>query len=91
MLADTKTVRSIVNEIVGVSADYTDKGANDTRLLAWCIGNGSAARLVQEAKTALTLAGFTNRVTCTSSNYTGCGSYRTGGFTYLRINASYNK
>ena len=81
MLANTKTVRSIVNNIVGVSADYTDKGANDTRLLAWCVGSGNAARFMQEAKTALTLAGFSNRVTTTNG----------GSMAWLRINASYNK
>jgi hypothetical protein len=89
MLAHTKLVRKMVNSIVGVSAKYTDKGANGTRLLAWNIGYTNANKIEKEVKDLFALAGFTNKVKVTTSERTGCGTYSTGGNTFLRINASY--
>jgi hypothetical protein len=87
-LADTKTVRKLVNRIVGASAIYTDMGANGTRLLAWEVyGEDRAEQLVKEVKELFTLLGFTNRVKMNSSVYNPLG--RSGGQTWLRINASY--
>jgi hypothetical protein len=91
MLANTLLVRKMVNNIVGVSAKYTDKGANNTRLLAWEIGSTNANKIEQEVKDLFASVGFTNRVTVTTSKYTGCGTFKSGGNTFLRINASYNK
>ena len=90
-LADTQTIRNIVNNIVGDSAKYTDKGVNNTRLLTWDINYADKHALVKEIQDLFTLVGFTNRVKVTTSNYTGCMGFRSGGRTYLRINASYNK
>ena len=90
-LANTTTVLNIVNSIVGDSAKYADKGVNNTRLLAWDISCRDADTLVKEIQDLFTLVGFTNRVKATTSNYTGYSTYRSGGRTYLRINASYNK
>jgi hypothetical protein len=87
MLADTKLVRKMVNSIVGVSAKYTDKGANNTRLLAWDIGSTNANKIEKEVKDLFALAGFTNRVKVSTSVYSIEG--RSGGNTFLRINASY--
>jgi hypothetical protein len=87
MLADTKLVRKMVNTIVGVSAKYTDKGANNTRLLAWDIGYTNANKIEKEVKDLFALAGFTNRVTVSTSVYSIEG--RSGGNTFLRINASF--
>jgi hypothetical protein len=89
MLANTKLVRKMVNTIVGVSAKYTDKGANNTRLLAWDIGSTNANKIEKEVKDLFALAGFTNTVKVTTSVY--CMYGRSGGNTFLRINASYNK
>jgi hypothetical protein len=87
-LADTKTVRKLVNRIVGASAIYTDMGTNGTRLLAWEVyGEDRAEQLVKEVKELFTLLGFTNRVKMNSSAYNPLG--RSGGQTWLRINASY--
>jgi len=91
ILADTQTIRNIVNNIVGESAKYTDKGVNNTRLLAWDINYADKHALVKEIQDLFTLVGFTNRIKVTTSNYTGYSTYRSGGRTYLRINASYNK
>jgi hypothetical protein len=89
MLADTKLVRKMVNSIVGVSAKYTDKGANNTRLLAWDIGSTNANKIEKEVKDLFALAGFTNKVKVTTSDFT-FGTYSSsGGNTFLRINASY--
>jgi hypothetical protein len=88
-LANTQTIRNIVNNIVGDSAKYTDKGVNNTRLLAWDISYADKHALVKEIKDLFTLVGFTNRVKATTSAYNK--NYREGGRTYLRINASYNK
>ena len=90
-LANTKTILNIVNSIVGDSAKYADKGVNNTRLLAWNINYADKDALVKEIQDLFTLVGFTNRVKATTSNYTGCMGFRSGGRTYLRINASYNK
>jgi hypothetical protein len=90
-LANTQTVRNIVNYIVNSSAKYTDKGANNTRLLAWEISERNANAYVKEIQDIFALAGFSNRIKVTNSAYTSIGSYRTGGQTWLRINASYNK
>ena len=90
-LANTQTIRNIVNNIVGDSAKYTDKGVNNTRLLTWDINYADKHALVKEIQDLFTLVGFTNRVKVTTSNYTGCMGFRSGGRTYLRINASYNK
>ena len=87
MLAHTKLVRKMVNSIVGVSAKYTDKGANGTRLLAWDIGSTNANKIEKEVKDLFALAGFTNKVKVTTSVYSVEG--RCGGNTFLRINASY--
>jgi hypothetical protein len=89
MLADTKLVRKMVNTIVGVSAKYTDKGANNTRLLAWEIGSTNANKIEKEVKELFALAGFTNKVKVTTSEIDSWN--RSGGNTFLRINASYNK
>ena len=89
MLANTKLVRKMVNSIVGVSAKYTDKGANNTRLLAWDIGSTNANKIEKEVKDLFAFAGFTNKVKVTTSVY--CITGRSGGNTFLRINASYNK
>ena len=89
MLANTKLVRKMVNTIVGVSAKYTDKGANNTRLLAWDISSTNANKIEKEVKDLFALAGFTNKVKVTTSVY--CMYGRSGGNTFLRINASYNK
>ena len=86
-LANTQTIRNIVNNIVGDSAKYTDKGINNTRLLAWYINYAEKDALVKEIKDLFKLVGFTNRVKATTSEHSG--GYR--GATYLRINASYNK
>ena len=89
MLAHTKLVRKMVNSIVGVSAKYTDKGANGTRLLAWDIGSTNANKIEKEVKDLFALAGFTNKVKVTTSGFT-FGTYSSsGGNTFLRINASY--
>ena len=89
-LANTKTVLNIVNSIVGHSAKYADKGANNTRLLAWNISYTSNKNaLVKEIQDLFTLAGLSNRVKTTTSIYNR--NNREGGRTYLRINASYNK
>ena len=91
-LANTTTVLNIVNSIVGERARYADKGVNNTRLLAWDISySKNADVLVKEIQDLFTLVGFTNRIKVTTSNYTGCMGFRSGGRTYLRINASYNK
>lgn len=90
-LANTQTIRNIVNNIVGDSAKYTDKGVNNTRLLTWDINYADKHALVKEIQDLFTLVGFTNRIKVTTSNYTGCMGFRSGGRTYLRINASYNK
>jgi hypothetical protein len=87
MLADTKLVRKMVNTIVGVSAKYTDKGANNTRLLAWEIGSTNANKFEKEVKDLFALAGFTNKVKVTTSEIDSWN--RSGGNTFLRINASY--
>jgi len=85
-LANTKTVLNIVNSIVGHSAKYADKGANNTRLLAWNISyTNNKEALVKEIRDLFTLAGLSNRIKVTTST----NNYK--GFTYLRINASYNK
>ena len=86
-LANTKTVLNIVNSVVGHSAKYADKGANNTRLLAWNISyTNNKEALVKEIRDLFTLAGLSNRIKVTTSTY---NNYK--GFTYLRINASYNK
>ena len=90
-LANTTTVLKIVNSIVGERARYADKGVNNTRLLAWDISYRDANALVKQIRDLFALVGFTNRVKATTSNYTGYSTYRSGGRTYLRINASYNK
>jgi len=90
-LADTQAIRNIVNNIVGDSAKYTDKGVNNTRLLAWDINYADKHAIVKEIQDLFTLVGFSNRIKVTTSNYTGCMGFRSGGRTYLRINASYNK
>ena len=90
-LANTTTVLKIVNSIVGERARYADKGVNNTRLLAWDISYRDANALVKQIRDLFALVGFTNRVKATTSNYTGYNTYRSGGRTYLRINASYNK
>jgi hypothetical protein len=90
-LADTQAIRNIVNNIVGYSAKYTDKGVNNTRLLAWDINYADKHAIVKEIQDLFTLVGFSNRIKVTTSNYTGCMGFRSGGRTYLRINASYNK
>ena len=87
-LANTQTVRNIVNNIVGFSATYTDKGANNTRLLTWK-GVKADSATIKEIQDIFTLAGFSNRIKVTQSNY--CSVGRSGGWTYIRINASYNK
>ena len=87
-LANTKTVLNIVNNVVGHSAKYADKGANNTRLLAWNISyTNNKNTLVKEIRDLFTLAGLNNRIKVTTSKR-GIGY---GGFTYLRINASYYK
>lgn len=91
ILADTQAIRNIVNNIVGDSAKYTDKGVNNTRLLTWDINYADKHAIVKEIQDLFTLVGFTNRIKVTTSNYTGCMGFRSGGRTYLRINASYNK
>ena len=90
-LADTQAIRNIVNNIVGDSAKYTDKGVNNTRLLTWDINYADKHAIVKEIQDLFTLVGFTNRIKVTTSNYTGCMGFGSGGRTYLRINASYNK
>jgi len=90
-LANTTTVLNIVNSIVGHGAKYADKGVNNTRLLAWYINYADKNALEKEIRDIFALVGFTNRIKITTSNYTGCASLRSGGRTYLRINASYNK
>jgi hypothetical protein len=90
-LANTQTVRNIVNYIVGTSARYTDRGTNNTRLLAWEISECNANAYVKEIQEMFALAGFSNRIKVTNSAYTSLGSYRTGGQTWLRINASFIK
>jgi len=87
-LANTKQVRAIVGNFINCSAKYTDKGVNNTRLVAWQLGALDSATLKQIRDT-FALAGFNNRITVTRSAY----SYeaRSGGYTYLRINASFNK
>ena len=90
-LADTQAIRNIVNNIVGDSAKYTDKGVNNTRLLAWDINYADKHAIVKEIQDLFTLVGFSNRIKVTTSNYTGCMGFKSGGRTYLRINASYNK
>ena len=87
-LANTKTVRKIVNSILGHSAAYTDRGANGTRLLAWQCGSVDAAT-VKHIQDIFTLAGFTNRIKVTQSEYNTLA--RGGGWTYLRINASFKE
>jgi hypothetical protein len=74
---------------VGVSAKYTDKGANNTRLLAWEIGSTNANKIEKEVKDLFALAGFTNKVKVTTSNFSFNPYNRSGGNTFLRINASY--
>jgi len=86
-LANTTTVLNIVNNIVGHSAKYADKGANNTRLLAWYINYADKNKLVKEIQDIFALVGFTNRIKVTTSEHSG--GYP--GYTYLRINASYNK
>ena len=90
-LADTQAIRNIVINIVGDSAKYTYKGVNNTRLLAWDINYADKHAIVKEIQDLFTLVGFSNRIKVTTSNYTGCMGFRSGGRTYLRINASYNK
>ena len=85
-LANTTTVLNIVNKIVGDSAKYADRGANNTRLLAWRISNTNAHTLEQEIKDLFALVGFSNRVKITVSKYSALS--RQGGDTWLRINAS---
>jgi hypothetical protein len=81
-LANTKQVLNIVNNIVNNSAIYADKGANNTRLLAWDISccNG---KYIKEVQDIFALAGFSNRIKVTTSKYSSR--------TFLRINASFNK
>jgi len=86
-LANTKTVLNIVNSIVGHSAKYADKGANNTRLLAWYINYADKYTLEKQIRDTFKLVGFTNRIKVTTSEHSG--GY--GGRTYLRINASCNK
>jgi hypothetical protein len=86
-LANTQTVRNIVNYIVNTSAHYTDKGANNTRLIAWRVSKHNANMYVKQVQDIFTLAGFSNRITVSTSKVYG----REGGVTYLRINASYSK
>ena len=88
-LANTQTIRNIVNNIVGDSAKYTDKGVNNTRLLTWDINYADKHAIVKEIQDLFKLVGFTNRVKATTSAYKH--NWREGGRTYLRINASYNK
>jgi hypothetical protein len=87
-LANTKQVRAIVSNFVNCNAKYTDKGANNTRLVAWQLGSIDAAT-VKQIQDTFTLAGFSNRVKVTQSAYSAYA--RSGGQTYLRINASFNK
>jgi hypothetical protein len=82
-LANTRTVLNIVNYIVNNSAKYADKGANNTRLLAWRISKQNANTYVKEVQDIFALAGFSNRITVTTSKYSSA--------TFLRINASYSK
>jgi len=88
-LANTKTVRRIVNGIVGYSAKYTDKGAKQgTRYLAWEFGGAERAeRVAQEVRELFLLAGFSNKVRVRTSRYNELA--RSGGYTYLRITASF--
>ena len=90
-LADTKTVRNIVNKIVGTSARYTDMGANNTRLLAWEIRYNEQETLLKEIKEVFALVGFSNRVKTNTSGYNNIGCLRSGGQTWLRINASFKE
>jgi hypothetical protein len=87
-LANTKTVRNIVNKIVGFGAQYTDKGVNNTRLLTWKGATVDSAT-IKEIQDLFTLAGFSNRIKVTQSAYDTMA--RNGGWHYLRINASYKK
>ncbi len=90
-LANTTTVLNIVNKMVGDTAKWADRGVNNTRLLTWDINYADKHALVKEIQDLFTLVGFTNRIKVTTSNYTGYSTFRSGGRTYLRINASYNK
>jgi len=82
-LANTKQVLNIVNNILNNSAIYADKGANNTRLLAWDISCCNAGKYIEEVQDIFTLAGFSNRIKVTTSKYSNR--------TFLRINASFNK
>jgi hypothetical protein len=85
-LANTKQVRAIVSNFINCNAKYTDKGVNNTRLVAWQLGAVDTATLKQ-IRDAFTLCGFNNRIKVTQSAYSAMA--RSGGYTYLRINASF--
>jgi hypothetical protein len=87
-LANTKQVRAIISNFVNCNAKYTDKGANNTRLVAWQLGSVDTATLKQ-IQDVFTLCGFSNRIKVTQSKY--CSTARSGGWTYLRVNASYKE
>ena len=88
-LANTKTVRRIVNAMVGRAAKYTDKGATaGTRYLAWeMYDSKEAEQLVKQIRELFLLAGFSNKVRARTSRYNELA--RSGGYTYLRITASF--
>ena len=88
-LANTKTVRKIVNAMVGRAAKYTDKGATaGTRQVAWeMYDSKEAEKLVKEIRELFLLAGFSNKVRARTSSYNVLA--RSGGYTYLRITASF--
>lgn len=78
-LANTKQVRKIVGDTLGIKMDWTDKSVNpDIRLVAGHFSFGTQDEVNKVIK-ALRDQGFSNQVKKTGSN----------GYCYLRVRASF--
>jgi hypothetical protein len=92
MLATTKQVRKLVHALCSVGThSYTDKskkGSNRRNVTFMLNENTDTAQ--QKMQLAMFVLGFTNKVKTTTSKCTSVGgSWRTGGYSYLRIHCAY--
>ena len=88
-LINTKLVRKLVRSIAGDSIyahSYTDINLtnNDLRNVTFFVYEHKAKEIATELQALFALAGYTNKVKVTTSEYNDMG--RCGGNTYLRIN-----
>ena len=88
MLATTKQVRALVKGLCEVRGQsYTDKSAqgDDRRNVSFMLYENKEQAL-QKLQLAMFVMGYTNKVKTTTSKNVSVGSWRTGGYDYLRIN-----